>query len=144
MTSSWRQKGVFQLFTPSVIKCKQLSKRNRVEVCHSVYGYWDMSHQRFVICTIKASISLSLWNYHGEFVWDWGFQKTPFSLSLMLKILFGHEPTVVQNFKFLIRFEHAFSVLEYRNFGLFYMISYYYAGKFFCYQSILMMSVGKE
>ena len=50
---------MFQLFRQSVIKSKQLSKRPWVEICHSIFGYGDMSHQRCDIFATKASIPLS-------------------------------------------------------------------------------------
>jgi hypothetical protein len=82
------KKGVFQLFTSSVINSKQLSKRSWVEVCHthSIYGYWDMSHQKCVILTTKA-LSLSMYVciylsiYHGTLSENGGHGSTSRKLS---------------------------------------------------------------
>jgi hypothetical protein len=51
---------VLELFTASVNRSKQLSKRPLIEFFRSIYGYLDMGHQRCVILTTKASIPLSL------------------------------------------------------------------------------------
>ena len=97
----WRhhdvKEGVFQLFTQSVIKSKQLSKRPWVEICHSIFGYWDMSHQRCVIFATKASIplyvsiylsiyvSIYLSVYHGNLFENGGARKHPSRYRWYLK-----------------------------------------------------------
>jgi hypothetical protein len=124
----WRhhdiKEGVHQLFTLSVIRSKQLFKRPRVEVCHSIFGYWDMSHQRCVIFATRASIPLYLCIYLSIYLSI--YVSNPMYLSITgtcLKMgvpenvlpdiantwdfvgcLFWHEPTAKQYFKFLIQF----------------------------------------
>ena len=85
----WRhhdvKEGVFQLFTQSVIKSKQLSKRPWVEICHSIFGYGDMSHQRCVILchfcyksvypTICIYLSIYVSIYHGNLFENGGSRK---------------------------------------------------------------------
>jgi hypothetical protein len=83
---------------------------------------------------ILVKIYLSMY-LSREFVWKWGFQKTPFPISLILEILyavyFDMNQLLYKISSFLINSNVHFSVPEDRNFGHFYIISYYYAGKFY-------------